>query len=88
MHHLRSRPLFHVAERHALVHAGLLPGWSVEQARSLAAEVEFALQGPRYRALLEHMYGDMGEVVVSSVEHIESLAELVDTHSYDAEEWE
>lgn len=55
---LRSRPLFHVAEGHALVHAGLLPGWSVEQARSLAAEVEFALQGPRYRALLEHMYGD------------------------------
>ena len=28
------------------------------QARSLAAEVESALRGPRYRHLLEHMYGD------------------------------
>jgi bis(5'-nucleosyl)-tetraphosphatase (symmetrical) len=55
---LRARPLFHVEGGHALVHAGLLPGWSVAKARALAAEVEVALQGPRYRALLERMYGD------------------------------
>jgi bis(5'-nucleosyl)-tetraphosphatase (symmetrical) len=55
---LRARPLFHVEGDHALVHAGLLPEWGVAKARALAAEVEVALQGPRYRALLERMYGD------------------------------
>jgi bis(5'-nucleosyl)-tetraphosphatase (symmetrical) len=55
---LRARPLFHVEAGHALVHAGLLPGWTVTRALALAAEVEVALQGPRHRALLEHMYGD------------------------------
>jgi len=55
---LRHRPLMHVDGDHALVHAGLLPQWTVERARSLAAEVESALRGPRYRDLLEHMYGD------------------------------
>lgn len=55
---LRARPLFHVEGSHALVHAGLLPEWGVDKARRLAAEVEYALQGPRYRELLARMYGD------------------------------
>jgi bis(5'-nucleosyl)-tetraphosphatase (symmetrical) len=41
-----------------LVHAGLLPQWTVERARGLAAEVEGALRGAEFRSLLEHMYGD------------------------------
>jgi bis(5'-nucleosyl)-tetraphosphatase (symmetrical) len=55
---LRHRPLLHVEGSFALVHAGLLPEWSIEKARRLAAEVEDALRGPDYVALLEHMYGD------------------------------
>lgn len=55
---LRARPLMHVEGDVAMVHAGLLPEWSVPQARALAAEVEAALQGPGYRKLLERMYGD------------------------------
>jgi bis(5'-nucleosyl)-tetraphosphatase (symmetrical) len=55
---LRSRPLLHVEGRHAMVHAGLLPEWTVARARELAAEVETQLRGPDYRALLERMYGD------------------------------
>ena len=55
---LRTRPLMHVEEGHALVHAGLLPEWTIEQAGSLAREVEKQLQGRDYRSLLEHMYGD------------------------------
>ena len=55
---VRHRPLMHVERGFALVHAGLLPQWTVPQARSLAREVEAALQGPEYRALLERMYGD------------------------------
>ncbi len=55
---LRTRPLMHVEGRVAMVHAGLLPGWSVARARALAGEVESALRAPDYRALLERMYGD------------------------------
>ena len=55
---LRTRPLMHVEQGFAMVHAGLLPSWSVAQACSLAAEVEAQLRGPDYRALLRGMYGD------------------------------
>jgi bis(5'-nucleosyl)-tetraphosphatase (symmetrical) len=55
---LRTRPLMHVEDGFALVHAGLLPEWSVARARELAGEVEAALRGPGYRKLLERMYGD------------------------------
>ncbi|HET7729717.1 MAG TPA: symmetrical bis(5'-nucleosyl)-tetraphosphatase [Usitatibacter sp.] len=55
---LRHRPLLHVERGFALVHAGLLPQWSVDRARQLAAEVEARLRGPDYRGLLERMYGD------------------------------
>jgi bis(5'-nucleosyl)-tetraphosphatase (symmetrical) len=58
---LRERPLMHVQDRHVLVHAGLLPEWTVEKALALAHEVEAALRGPRYRSLLERMYGDEPE---------------------------
>jgi bis(5'-nucleosyl)-tetraphosphatase (symmetrical) len=55
---LRARPLMHVEGEFALVHAGVLPEWTVEQARSLAREVESTLQGPDYRGFLARMYGD------------------------------
>jgi len=54
---LRTRPLMHVESGHAMVHAGLLPGWSIESARSRAREVEAALAAPDYREFLAHMYG-------------------------------
>ncbi len=54
---LRSRPLLHVEGRYALVHAGLLPQWSVKKARKLAAEVERALSADDYRQMLAHLWG-------------------------------
>ena len=54
---LRTRPLMHVEGAWAMVHAGLLPQWSVQKARVLAAEVERALAGPDYREFLRNMYG-------------------------------
>lgn len=54
---LRTRPLMHVENGFAMVHAGLLPGWSVTQARALAREVEGALAGPYHRDLLCNMWG-------------------------------
>jgi bis(5'-nucleosyl)-tetraphosphatase (symmetrical) len=55
---LRARPLMHVEGRFALVHAGLLPPWSVAKAHALAAEVEAELRGPAYRDFLARLYGD------------------------------
>ncbi len=55
---LRHRPLLHVSAGNALVHAGLLPQWSVERAQALAAEVEGQLRGPSCRELLSGLYGD------------------------------
>jgi bis(5'-nucleosyl)-tetraphosphatase (symmetrical) len=55
---LLARPLLHVEDGFALVHAGLLPQWSVARARELAGEAEAALRGPDAREFLARMYGD------------------------------
>jgi bis(5'-nucleosyl)-tetraphosphatase (symmetrical) len=55
---LGTRPLMHAEGGFAMVHAGLLPEWSVAQARALAAEVEGALRGPGRREFLRELYGD------------------------------
>jgi bis(5'-nucleosyl)-tetraphosphatase (symmetrical) len=54
---LRSRSMLHVQDGYAMVHAGLLPQWSIDQALSLAREVESALCGVRYREFLTNLYG-------------------------------
>lgn len=54
---LRRQPLMHVEGRFAMLHAGLLPGWSVARARALAREVEATLASPAYRTFLAHLYG-------------------------------
>lgn len=55
---LRTRKLMHAGAGHAMVHAGLLPQWSIEEALRLAREFESALQGPDYLDLLAHLYGN------------------------------
>lgn len=55
---LRHRPMMHVEQGIALVHAGLLPQWNVSQALALAGEVESALRSPDYRDFLKAMYGN------------------------------
>jgi bis(5'-nucleosyl)-tetraphosphatase (symmetrical) len=54
---LRARPMLHVEGGYAMVHAGLLPAWSIDQARSLAAEVETALRAPNHRDFFAQLYG-------------------------------
>jgi bis(5'-nucleosyl)-tetraphosphatase (symmetrical) len=54
---LRGRSMMHVEAGHALVHAGLLPQWSIEKAQALAHEVEQALRASDYRVFLSKMYG-------------------------------
>jgi bis(5'-nucleosyl)-tetraphosphatase (symmetrical) len=55
---LRQQRLFHAKGDYVLVHAGLVPQWSVEQAASLAHEVENALRGDDYAVFFERMYGN------------------------------
>lgn len=55
---LRGQRLVHAENGFVLVHAGLLPGWTVEQAQRLAREVEAELGGERYHEFFRHMYGN------------------------------
>lgn len=77
LHWLRHRPLFHAEGAFAMVHAGLLPEWTVDRARELAGEVEAALQGPDYRALLSGMYGDEPDRWDEALTGIERLRVII-----------
>ncbi|HEV8110884.1 MAG TPA: symmetrical bis(5'-nucleosyl)-tetraphosphatase [Burkholderiales bacterium] len=54
---LRTRPMMHVEGNWAMVHAGLLPQWSVAKGVLLGKEVQTALAGLHYRDFLKNMYG-------------------------------
>jgi bis(5'-nucleosyl)-tetraphosphatase (symmetrical) len=54
---LRLRPLLHVDREYAMVHAGLLPSWTLAQAAELAAEVEAALRAATHREFYPSLYG-------------------------------
>jgi len=58
LHWLRHQRLLHAEGGHVLVHAGLLPQWTVDEAQALAREVESALQSDDYAVFLEKMYGN------------------------------
>lgn len=55
---LRRQRLLHAQDGYVLVHAGLLPQWSVKQALGLAREVENVLRGDDYATFLARMYGN------------------------------
>jgi bis(5'-nucleosyl)-tetraphosphatase (symmetrical) len=55
---LRRQKLMHTEGGWTMVHAGLLPQWSLAQAHALAREAEQALSGPRYLEFLGHLYGN------------------------------
>jgi bis(5'-nucleosyl)-tetraphosphatase (symmetrical) len=54
---LASRPLAHFEAGDLLVHAGVVPQWTVETTLAVAREVECALRHDP-RNLFDHMYGD------------------------------
>ncbi len=57
---LRTQPLAH-ADRDLgwlMVHAGLAPKWTTQDALTHAGEVERVLRGDQYRRLFKQMYGD------------------------------
>jgi bis(5'-nucleosyl)-tetraphosphatase (symmetrical) len=54
---LRERPLMHVEHGFALVHGGLHPQWTIDDARARAAEIETELRAPTWRAFLAQLQG-------------------------------
>lgn len=54
---LRERPLVHVEDGFVLVHAGLHPQWTVEDAALRAGEIEHELRAPTWRAFLAQLQG-------------------------------
>lgn len=58
LHWLRHQRLLHAEDNYMLVHAGLLPDWTVKKAMKLAHEVETALRSDDYPAFFSHMYGN------------------------------
>ena len=55
---VRAQPLLIRGDKHVLVHAGLLPKWSIDKAESLALEVETELKSDRAKDYFLNMYGD------------------------------
>jgi len=55
---LRHQPLLLQEEDFAVVHAGILSEWSIDQAASLAKEVESQLQSTNFKVLLAEMYSN------------------------------
>ena len=61
LHWLRNQRLLHISEEYVLVHAGLLPSWSVAQAAELAKEAESFIQNSDRSIPLKlspHLYGN------------------------------
>lgn len=56
---LRRQPLFRQVGGYGLVHAGLLPMWSIEQAQALSDEFSSELSGEHCDTLLAHLYGNL-----------------------------
>src|SRR5262245_54627084 len=74
---LRLRPMVHVEDDYLIVHAGLLPSWSAEQAQMLAAEVEAELRGERYREFFAGLYGSKPDTWHDSLRGMDRLRVIV-----------
>jgi bis(5'-nucleosyl)-tetraphosphatase (symmetrical) len=55
---LKSLPLVYAEENYLMVHAGLLPQWTIKKAVTLAHEVQTALQGKQSDEFIASMYGN------------------------------
>ena len=59
---LKAQPLAHAetlnGQRYVMVHAGLLPEWTADQAVALSDEVSRHLRGPDFGAFLLSLWGD------------------------------
>ncbi len=72
---LRFRPLIHheIKYNFAMVHAGIYPGWSIEQACARAKEVEAVLQSSAITEFLHRMYGNEPALWSEDLESMDRL---------------
>lgn len=56
LHWLRHQPLLYRNNHYVLVHAGLIPQWTVPEALAYAQEVEAVLQHDGYKSFLQTLY--------------------------------
>lgn len=55
---LRTQPLLIQQKQHILVHAGILPQWTIPQATEYADEIQTALRNKHPEKFFAHMYGN------------------------------
>lgn len=81
IHWLRHRPLMHVDKQlgFVMVHAGLVPQWSIDQALRHAHEVETVLRGDDFESFLENMYGDEPETWDDGLEGWDRLRVIINS---------
>lgn len=77
LHWLRHQPLLHVDGNHVMVHAGLLPSWSVAQAALLAQVVEKALRSENFHKFCSHIYGNQPDHWDDSLEGYSRLRVII-----------
>ena len=58
LHWLRHQPLCRYEHGVLMVHAGVLPSWTLAQTLDLAGEVDAGLQGSEHSAFLSQIYGN------------------------------
>lgn len=74
---LRYQPLCYAEQGFCLVHAGLLPNWTVAEALALSAEVEEKLQDKNYPKFLSELWGSDPNRWQSKLRGIERLRMVV-----------
>lgn len=73
---LRRRPLHHREDGFMMVHAGLLPQWTIEEAVEYAREVETVLSGPDYRSFLQQLFHNPPPQWSASLKGIDRLVSI------------
>lgn len=76
---LRQRKLAWREGDFLMVHAGVLPGWTLDDTMQRAAEAEAALQGAHYRDFFAQMYGNAPVAWDEDLQGIERLRVIVNT---------
>jgi bis(5'-nucleosyl)-tetraphosphatase (symmetrical) len=77
LHWLRHQRLLYVDGDYVMVHAGLLPSWSVAQATLLAQLVEGALRSGNFHKFCSHIYGNQPDHWDDSLEGYARLRVII-----------
>lgn len=75
LHWLRHRPLLHDDKDlgYTMIHAGLPPQWTANDAIRYASELQDVLQGPDYKKFFKYMYGNTPLKWSSKLKHYDRL---------------